>query len=169
MIKNFFNKIMVALYRIPWVKNRWAQNFNAQESDTIPWTPLLKPLSNCKIALLTTGGVHLRNDAPFDMKDKYGDPTYRKIPSSVALKDITITHDYYNHHDADQDINLIFPIEILRDAQQKGLVGESAEFFYSFMGHIDKHLIKTLMEKTAKEVAHLLKKEKVDIAFIVPA
>ncbi len=169
MVNSFFNKIMVALYHIPWVRNRWANHFSAQESDTIPWTPLKKPLSICKIVLLTTGGIHLKSDTPFDMKDKYGDPTYRKIPSNAALKDITITHDYYNHDDADQDINLVFPIEMLWDAQQNGLVGESAEFFYSFMGHIDKHHIKTLKEQTAKAVAHQLKREKVDIAFLVPA
>jgi hypothetical protein len=57
----------------------------------------------------------------------------------------------------------------LRDVQQEGLVGESAEFFYSFMGHIDKHHIKTLVEQTAKDVAHQLKQEKVDIALLVPA
>ena len=169
MPNHFFNKMKVALYRNPWIKKRWAQNFNALVSDTIPWTPLQKPLSLCKIALLTTGGVHLKNDHPFDMEDKDGDPTYRKIPSTVTQKDITITHDYYNHKDADQDINLVFPIGILRDAQQQGLVGEFAEFFYSFMGHISKHHIKTLVEQTAKDVAQQLMQEKVDVAFLVPA
>ncbi len=169
MSNNFYNKMMVALYRNPLIKKLWSKNFNALESDNIPWSPLRKPLSQCKIALLTTGGVHLREDPPFDMEDKDGDPTYRKIPSTATQKDITITHDYYNHSDADQDINLVLPLEILRDAQQKGIVGESAEFFYSFMGHIDKHHIKTLVEQTAKDVAHHLKREKVDIAFLVPA
>lgn len=161
--------MMVTLYSNPWVKKRWAQKFNALESKTIPWTPLQKPLSQCKIALITTGGVHLKNDNPFDMEVKNGDPTYRKIPSTVAQKDITITHNYYNHSDADQDINLVFPIDILRDVQHEGFVGESAAFFYSFMGHIDKHHIKTLVEQTAKEVAYQLKQERVDIALLVPA
>ncbi len=160
---------MVALYSNPWVKKRWSQNFNALETDMIPWTPLQKPLSQCKIALLTTGGVHLKNDKPFDMEDKNGDPTYRKIPSTAVQEDITITHKYYNHSDADKDINLVLPLDILRDVQQEGLVGESAEFFYSFMGHIDKHHIKTLVEQTAKDVAHQIKQEKVDIAVLVPA
>ncbi len=169
MLNSFLNTLLVALYSNPWVKNRWAQNFNAVKSDTIPWTPLSKPLSECKIALLTTGGVHLKNDLPFDMEDKDGDPSFRTIPSSIDPEDLTITHDYYNHTDADQDINLVFPIETIKDAQQKGLIGEVSNNFYSFMGHIDKHHINTLIKKTAIDVSLELKKEKVDIAFLVPA
>ncbi len=169
MLNSFFNTLLVALYSNPWVKKRWAHNFNAVKSDIIPWTPLLKPISECKIALLTTGGVHLKSDQPFDMVDKDGDPSFRKIPSSIEPKDLIITHDYYNHTDADKDINLVFPVETIKNAQQKGLIGDISKFYYSFMGHIDNHHIKTLMEKTAVEVSCELKKEKVDIAILVPA
>ncbi len=169
MINNFLNTVLVAFYNNSWVKNHWAQNFNAIKSETIPWTLLSKPLSECKIALLTTGGVHLKNDIPFNMKDKDGDPSFRRIPSSIDPKELTITHDYYNHTDADKDINLVLPIETLRDAQQKGLIGKTSKFFYSFMGHIDNHHINRLVEKTAVDVSLELKKEKVDIAFLVPA
>ncbi len=85
MSSNFINKLAVAFYRIPGVKDRWANNFNALESDTIPWTPLKQPLSQCKVALLTTGGVHLKTDPPFNMEDKEGDPTYRKSQELLSI------------------------------------------------------------------------------------
>src|SRR5512133_1358026 len=31
----------------------------------IPWTPLSKPLTECKVVLISTGGVHLHQDRPF--------------------------------------------------------------------------------------------------------
>jgi hypothetical protein len=42
----------------------------------IPWAPLRKPLSECTVALVSTGGVHLRSDRPFNLN---GDPTFRVI------------------------------------------------------------------------------------------
>jgi len=168
-MSSIFNPLMLALFRIPWVKERWQKNFNALESTEIPWTPLSKPLSECKIALLTTGGVHLKDDVPFDMEDEDGDSSYRKIPSDTLPDDLMITHDYYDHRDADQDINLVLPVEPLETLQEQKLLGESATFFYSFMGHIAGPHLNTLVTQTAKEVAQSLKHDNVDIAFLVPA
>jgi D-proline reductase (dithiol) PrdB len=169
MANKLLNKIFVALYRLPWVKERWGNQFQAVKAETIPWTPLRKPLAKCKIALLTTGGVHLKSDPPFNMVDKDGDPTYRAIPANANPADLTITHDYYNHSDADEDINLVLPLDILREYQQMGVVGPSADFFYSFMGHIDGPHLPTLINQTSKAVAQALKKQGVDIALLVPA
>ncbi len=164
-----YKKLMLLLFRIPWVKNRWAERFEAVDSESIPWTPLKKPLPECRIALVTTGGVHLKSDPPFDMEDKEGDPSYRRIPSDAAPEDLMITHDYYNHSDANKDINLVLPMGVLRNLQDEGVVGPSTESFFSFMGHIDGPHLKTLVEKTSKEVAARLKEEAADIALLVPA
>lgn len=168
-MKRLLNKLAVTLYRIPWVKELWSRQFQAIESNSVPWTRLGKPLAECKIALLTTGGVHLKTDRPFDMSDKNGDPSFRKIPSSAAPKDLQITHDYYDHQDADQDINLIFPIDILKEMQRDGIIGESSDFFYAFMGHIEGPHLDTLIEKTAPDVARQLSHQNVDVALLVPA
>ncbi|MFH1625477.1 MAG: glycine/sarcosine/betaine reductase selenoprotein B family protein [Pseudomonadota bacterium] len=169
MAHKLTNRLLVGLYRVPWVKKRWVRRFQPLESSSIPWTPVTKPLDKCKVALLTTGGVHLRTDSPFNMDDKDGDPSYRKIPSTATPDQLTITHDYYDHRDADRDINLVFPIDILRKCQQEGLLGKSADFFYSFMGHIDGPHLKTLLDRTAKEVAVEMKEGGVEVAILVPA
>ncbi|MGK5091225.1 glycine/sarcosine/betaine reductase selenoprotein B family protein [Deltaproteobacteria bacterium TL4] len=163
------NRFLKQIFKIPWVKERWLERFNAIEMDSIPWTPLTKPLRECRIALITTGGVHLKKEAPFDMNDAHGDPDYRMIPSNVLQADLQITHDYYDHRDADKDINLVFPIDILRNLQQREELGPSVETFYSFMGHIEGLHLTTLKEKTAKEVAALLKRQHAEIVLLVPA
>jgi D-proline reductase (dithiol) PrdB len=151
------------------VRNRWADKFQAVSADGIPWTALSKPLSQCKVALVTTGGVHLKTDNPFDMFDTRGDPSYRQISSSVSPAELMITHDYYDHRDADEDINLVFPIEILRQCQREGLLGATADFFYGFMGHIEEPHVDTLINRTAKEVALQLKQQQADVVILVPA
>lgn len=169
MPDNLLNKFLVMLNKIPWQRDFWAKRYNAVQSETIPWTPLQKPLSQSKIALLTTGGVHLKSDEPFDMEDKRGDPSYRRLPATVDPAELMITHIYYDHSDADEDINLVFPIDILRHYQQQGVLGSSATNFYSFMGHIEEPHLETLINRTSKEVAGLLKQEGVDVALLVPA
>ncbi|NOZ04174.1 MAG: hypothetical protein GXO92_06155 [FCB group bacterium] len=168
-MNKLFNKLFVAVYSVPGVKERWARAYQALEFNTIPWTPLAKPLSQCRIALLTTGGVHLKTDIPFNMDDTNGDPTYRIIPSATKPCELMTTHDYYDHRDADRDINLVFPIEILQACVQEGLVGESADSFYSFMGHVKGPHLRTLIKKTSREVAARMKQEGVDVAVLVPS
>ena len=35
------------------------------EHEDSPWTNMSKPLSECKVALVTTAGLHVRGDDPF--------------------------------------------------------------------------------------------------------
>ncbi len=58
-------------------------------------------LPECRIAVITTGGVHLVDQAPFDMADPHGDPSYRIIPVGTPRSRLTITHNYYDHSDAE--------------------------------------------------------------------
>lgn len=164
-----FNRLAMALYSIPRVKERWARMYQALEFDTVPWTPLAKPVNQCKVALLTTGGVHLKTDIRFNMEDTNGDPTYRIIPSITKPHELMVTHDYYDHRDADRDINLVFPIEIVQMCRQEDILGEPADNFYSFMGHVRGSHLRTLIKITSKEVAGRMKREGVNIAILVPS
>ena len=92
-------------------------------NEKLAWTPLTKPLSDCTVALVTTGGVHRRNQEPFDVMKHDGDWSLREIPWDTPTKDLTITHTHYNHLDADQDINCMFPIERLPELQGDGVIG----------------------------------------------
>ena len=95
---------MVTLFRIPGIRELWAKSYQGVTSEDIPWTPLNKPLTQCRVGLVTTGGLHLRRDLPFDMNDPDGDPTFRKVPCDAEASELVITHDYYDHRDADHDL-----------------------------------------------------------------
>lgn len=135
----------------------------------IPFAPFRKQLAECRVALITTAGIHLRNQTPYDMENPDGDPTYREIPTNVDPEQITITHKYYDHTDADVDLNVVFPLVHFRDLVAKQVIGSLAPRHFGFMGHIDQALINVLNNQTAPEVAAKLRADQVDIAFLTPA
>lgn len=164
------NTILVQLFKhSPWLAERWAKGHRLVEGEGVPWTPLRKPLRDTSIAMVTTAGVHLKSQPPFDMEDPEGDATFRAFPADVDKADLTITHKYYDHSAADRDINVVLPIDRLRELRDDGLIGGIIPTVYSFMGHIDGPHLETLMEETTPEVAEHLKKEGAEAVFITPA
>lgn len=102
------------------------------------------------------------------MKDRNGDPTFRAIDGTRPFSDLMITHDYYDHADADRDMNIVFPLERLRELQREGIIGRVADTHYGFMGHILGPHLQTLVNDTAPEVAGRLKAEGVDTVMLTP-
>ena len=164
------NKIFGRLFtKHPALVNLWARHSNFVEFSNSPWTPLTKATHQCRLALVTTGGVHLMSQHPFDMMNPDGDPTFREIPADTSPEDLEITHDYYDHTDADRDINVVFPIGRVLELKNSGEIGDVNHRHFSFMGHIKNLHISTLLNNTAPRVASALKEDGVDIAILTPA
>jgi len=89
----------------------------------VPFTPFDRELAKSTIAIVTAGGVHLTDQKPFNIADELGDLGYREIPPDVDSADLMVSHHHYDHADADQDINVVFPIDVLRDLQSEGFIG----------------------------------------------
>ena len=139
-------------------------NFPAREHDDSPFTPLRKPLSEAKLALVTTAGLHLHGDTPFSS----GDQTFRVIPSSATAADIIQSHTSigFDRTAFMRDINVTFPIDRLRELVEAGTVGALSENFYSFLGA--NRDPKTMIEETGPEVARELLGEGVDAVLLTP-
>lgn len=120
------------------------------------------------MALITTGGVHLKSDEPFNMQDPSGDPSFRQIPGDVDPGALTITHNYYDHRDADKDVNIVFPVERIRELAARGEIGAVNHRHFSFMGHVLPPHIDTLMHQTSRQVAQVLLSDEVDLAILTP-
>lgn len=155
--------------RSPALFRRWVRKHQFVEFSDVPWTPFAGKIERSRVALITTAGVHLKQDAPFNMRDPAGDPTFREFPSDIAPGAWTITHNYYDHSDADKDINVVMPFERLRELTQSKEIGSIGARHFSFMGHILPPHLRTLMDTTAPQVARLLKHDGVDIAILTPA
>lgn len=173
--RTLLERLANRFFAIPSVAQWWAKGaaertqalFN--DDQAIPFTPLRKPLRQCRVALLTTGGVHLPTQPPFDMANPDGDASYRLIPQDVERSSITITHKYYDHSDADRDLNVIFPLAHLHDLVTQGVLGSLASNHVGFMGHIEGEQLPLLNTQTAPAVAKLLRADQVDVALLTPA
>ena len=167
--KRFKNQTFAKVYtKIPSLVDLYAKHAELIVNTTAPFTALKKPLEDCQLTLVTTGGIHAKDQKPFNMADKKGDPSYRELSSDITIDQLTITHDYYNHADALADPNLVLPIEPLRELLQKGIIGSIGPRFFSFMGHVMDGHINTLTQETAPEVAAALIGDGVDAAFLTP-
>ncbi len=135
---------------------RWVINEDA------PWTPLAKPLRECKVALISSGGVHHKDQVPF--RD---DVSYYKISRDVDIEDLCISHSGYRTDDARQDPNCVFPIERMRELAAEGVMGEFADPAYTFAGGI--YSARKVRDELAPSLVEELTANRVDLCYLVPA
>lgn len=163
------NRLISKLYtKIPFLSERSAKHIPPLVFDDTPWARFEGSLNDAKVAIVTTAGVHLKTDIPFDMQDSEGDASFRVIPSGTPISGLAVTHDYYDHSDADKDINVVFPIERLAELSKVGFIGTVAPAHYGFMGHIVGKNLAVLLKKTAPDVASRLKAKGVTAVILTP-
>jgi len=120
------------------------------------------PLRERRVAIVTTSGVHTRGDRPFEI----GAADYRVIPGDAPAADLLMSHSSVNFDRSgfQEDVNVVFPIDRLRELKAAGVIGSVSDFHYSFMGAAP---IRAL-EPKARELAALLKKDRVDAVLLTP-
>jgi D-proline reductase (dithiol) PrdB len=138
----------------------------------IPWTPLSKPMSYCTVALISTGGIALKSDRPFDQEGErrnpwWGDPSYRIIPSGTNTGDIRVYHMHIDPSHAEQDLNCLLPLDRLDELVEMGKVGRAAVSHYSTMGYILDP--QELLTTSIPAIIGHLKQDNVDVAVFIPA
>ena len=136
-----------------------------------PWTPLPKPLSECKVTLVSTAGIFMKGDVSFDYEREWrephwGDPTHREIPRTAAQDDCEYSHLHINTEYLERDRNVSFPVDIFLDYEREGKIGALAETLYSTMGYTPN--FHPLLKKTAPLMAEKMHAEDVDAAFLIP-
>jgi len=138
----------------------------------IPWTPLRRPLSDCTVALISTGGIALRRDPPFDQEGErrnpwWGDPSFRIIPRGTKADQVRVWHQHIDPSLAEQDLNCLLPLDRLDELVEARKVGGSAPSHYSFMGYLLDP--REFLGKTLPQILEHLRSEAVDLVALVPA
>jgi D-proline reductase (dithiol) PrdB len=136
--------------------------------DPVPWTQLDKPLSACRLALVSTAGFVLPGQEPFDKSVKGGDYSMRAIPVDTAVTELIDTHRSrsYDHSGVRADPNLAFPLDRARELVAAGRIGSLAREHISLMGSITAP--GRFVRDTAPQVAERLRADDVDVALLVP-
>ncbi|HZI17782.1 MAG TPA: glycine/sarcosine/betaine reductase selenoprotein B family protein [Pyrinomonadaceae bacterium] len=118
----------------------------------VPFTPFDREMAKSTIAIVSAGGVHLADQESFNVADELGDLTYRVIPPEAESSELRVTHHHYDHSDADRDINVVFPLEVLRELASEGIVGGVAKKHIGYMGYTMQ--LKAMYEGTAPQIAN---------------
>ena len=135
--------------------------------DVVPLAPLPKPLAECRLTFISTSGVQPKGTPPFDTVHPVGDYTFRRVPSSAPVEELEIHQLKYPTVGANRDLNVIFPIERLRDLAAEGVIGGLTQHFYTFIGY---NMDPERLERTlAEEIAAAVAEEGADIALAAPA
>jgi D-proline reductase (dithiol) PrdB len=139
---------------------RWTDNRGID----VPWTPLTKPLAECRVMLIASGGVHEAGQAPFHFKD---DTSIRVVRTDTPTENLKIAHFGYPTSDAETDPNCVFPIDPLREMIADGSIRELAPEAVTFMGGIYSQ--RRVADNLIPAIVDKVKQQNVDLCYIVPA
>lgn len=121
------------------------------------------PLNQRRVALITTAGLHKREDRPFQM----GQPDYyRVIPKDTRDGEVVMSHGAasFDRTGYQRDWNVVFPLDRLRELADEGVIGSVADYHYSF----GTPLTLPENETVASELSDLFKKDHVDTVLLFP-
>ena len=152
---------MVRLVDLPPAQAQRLAAFASPSFTTEPWVTG-PPLSQRRVAIVSSAGLLVRGGVPFRGRD----PDYHTIPSGTRPEDLLISHVSINFDRTgfQEDWNVVFPIDRLSELAEEGTIGSVADTHYSFMGAAEPDLI----EPHARELASRLKQDKISAVLLAP-
>jgi D-proline reductase (dithiol) PrdB len=116
----------------------------------VPFTPFRGRIEEATLCLVTTAGVRLKTDRPFQLE---GDTTYRVIGGEASGAELTFDDTHYDHTCAERDINCIFPVDRLRElAHEKRIAGLTERHFSLGFSQALRELRERTVPGLAREV-----------------
>ncbi len=135
--------------------------------DSSPWTPFEKPLSEARLALLSSAGIFREDQPPFDPW-AVNDLSFREIPVDTPPEKLKLHHNYFDHRDALKDINCVFPAQRLSELAREGTIGSLAPVAVTLgMGRLYKRT--ALQQETVPKIVECLRGQGADAVLLVPA
>ena len=140
--------------------------------DDIPWAPPRGPLSAARVALLSTAGLFMKGDRPFDLERErreplWGDPSWRRLRADATTDDVEVAHLHIKTDYVASDLNVALPLDRLRDLVADGVVGSMADSHYSVMGYQGENPAR-IAEASGEEIVASLSGEGVDLLLLAP-
>jgi D-proline reductase (dithiol) PrdB len=137
----------------------------------------VKTLSESRVSLISLAGVYRKGQKPFNtssgiipanlramrFKDR-GDCSFREVSLDADSTDLSIAHAHYDHSEADEDINCVFPWMRLVELEVEGFIGRCTDIHFSMMGYVPE--VNLIVATAAKEIIPRLKKQQVDVVVV---
>jgi D-proline reductase (dithiol) PrdB len=118
-------------------------------------------LGSRRVALISTAGLMHQGDRPFSL----GSADYRILDMEDS-RPLLMSHISTNFDRSGfaADMNVVFPLDVLKARASAGDIGSVARFHYSFMGATDPEQ----MRGAAAHLSEVLRADEVDLALLVP-
>jgi D-proline reductase (dithiol) PrdB len=144
------------------------KTYRYRSYDWSPGARMVKPLSESRIAVVTTAALYRPDQPPFDESIKGGDPSYRMIPSDTELSSLRDGHRSaaFDHTAVEKDKNLALPLDRLRELESDGVIGSVNLRHFSLMGSVTAP--GRVTSKSAPEISELLREDGVDAVLLTP-
>jgi len=154
----------------------YAPDQPATPPDDIPFTPLDRPLSELRLALISAGGVFVIDDDPMGPDGPSqeeslklindflrGTPTLSVIPVDTPKDRLTARHPGYDARTAQRDPSTVFPLEHVQELASQERFQLASEH-YAFTGATSQ---RRLEKHVAPEWAEHMAAREVDVALLV--
>ena len=155
---------MPRLSTLPQIQRNMLLTRAVEVHDSAPRATPARPLPECTLAIVTSAGLHTRGDVPFGRED----PSFRVIPSSARAADLLQSHSSlaFDKTGFVRDVNVVFPIDRLREYVDEGRIGRLGPRHYSVMGALPD--VTEVRDRTAPELARRLVDDGVDVVLLTP-
>ncbi len=111
-------------------------DFEFSSPGEIPWCPPPAEITKVPVALVTTAGLHLKGDKPFDTENRFGDTSFRVIPTGTPPSALDLKAPYVDQRHIPLDPEVALPLRALANLHKEGACGPPAARHASFSGGI---------------------------------
>src|SRR6516165_9014778 len=129
---------MAKITDLKFVYQVFMKAYPYRKVDWHPGARLEKPLSEARVAIVTTAAFFKGDQPPFDTRIRGGDYSYRVIPADTDLSTLEIAHrsDAFDIRGITSDKNLALPLDRLKPLAEEAVIRSVALHHFSTMDSI---------------------------------
>lgn len=133
----------------------------------VPFSPLTKPLSECRVAIVSTSDIAIMGpDGQRDRSNEFSVGNVYSLPSDTPVDQLYSRQEHYDQHATNlDDVNAYYPVDRLRELVEQGRIGSLAP---SFHGVYTGYSQRKTAEVDAPEAVRRCIEEEVDVAVMTP-
>jgi hypothetical protein len=146
------------------------KTYNYAHNEDIPFTPLKKPLSECRVTLVTTASFLLLDEKgiPLEEPKMLGTNELEvfTVPSNWSVDRILSTSQDHDRYQTDMaDVNAYFPTTRLREFLKEGVIESLSTNYFRTLPNYSQ---RKTTEVDGPEILRQCRKDNVDVALLTP-
>jgi D-proline reductase (dithiol) PrdB len=146
------------------------KTYNYAHNEDIPFVRLKNPLSECRVALVTTASFLLLDEGGVSLEEAKmlgtNEMEVFTVPSDWPVERILSTSEDHDRYQTDmKDINAFFPITRMQEFLEEGAFGSLSKNFYRTLPNYSHRKI---LQVDGPEILRQCKEDNVDVALLTP-